>query len=186
MSPNWTREEVEAMLAAIDRRTWCGRRDYALLLTLYNSGARVSEISSLRQDQVIMGRKTYVQLHGRGRKDRMVPVSGVAGLGCWLASLGIASTRMATPIFVGSRKATIRFANPHVAQIGRQVRKKALNVLTLAIPGHKPPDRERMPEVMKTRLIVKPVRAFHIGFIADAFERQFCGQMCDRASIVRG
>ena len=43
------RDEMEAILAAIDRRTWCGRRDYALLLTLYNSGARVSEISTLRQ-----------------------------------------------------------------------------------------------------------------------------------------
>lgn len=32
------RDEMEAILAAIDRRTWCGRRDYALLLTLYNSG----------------------------------------------------------------------------------------------------------------------------------------------------
>jgi site-specific recombinase XerD len=55
-----TRDEMEAILAAIERRTWCGRRDYALLLTLYNSGARVSEISTLRQAQVIMGRKTYI------------------------------------------------------------------------------------------------------------------------------
>jgi len=41
-----------------------------------------------------------------------------------------------------------------------------------------------MPEVMKTRLIVKPVRAFHIGFIADAFGRQLCGQMTGRPSYV--
>jgi integrase/recombinase XerD len=40
-----TREEIEAILASIDRTHWCGRRDYALLLTMYNSGARVSEIS---------------------------------------------------------------------------------------------------------------------------------------------
>jgi len=52
---------MQAILAAIARRMWCGRRDYALLLTLYNSGARVSEISTLRQDQVVMGRKTYIQ-----------------------------------------------------------------------------------------------------------------------------
>jgi hypothetical protein len=30
---------MEAILASIDRTRWCGRRDYALLLTMYNLGA---------------------------------------------------------------------------------------------------------------------------------------------------
>ena len=34
-----TREEMEAVLASLDRTDWCGRRDYALLLTMYNSMA---------------------------------------------------------------------------------------------------------------------------------------------------
>jgi integrase/recombinase XerD len=55
-----TREEMEAILASIDRTRWCGRRDYALLLTMYNSGARVSEISGLRQSHVAFGSKSYV------------------------------------------------------------------------------------------------------------------------------
>jgi site-specific recombinase XerD len=59
-----TREEMESFLASIDRTQWCGRRDYALLLTMYNSGARVSEISGLRQSHVSFGGKSYVQLHG--------------------------------------------------------------------------------------------------------------------------
>jgi integrase/recombinase XerD len=37
-------------------------------------GARVSEISGLRQSHVIFGSKTYVQLHGKGRKDRSIPL----------------------------------------------------------------------------------------------------------------
>src|ERR1700676_891605 len=69
-----TREEMEAILASIDRTHWCGRRDYALLLTMYNSGARVSEISGLRQSHVSFGSKSYVQLHGKGRKDRSIPL----------------------------------------------------------------------------------------------------------------
>jgi integrase/recombinase XerD len=69
-----TREEMEAILACIDRTHWCGRRDYALLLTMYNSGARVSEISGLRQSHVSFGSKSYVQLHGKGRKDRSIPL----------------------------------------------------------------------------------------------------------------
>ena len=39
-----TREEMEALLAIPNRKTWSGQRDYTLLLTFYNSGARVSEI----------------------------------------------------------------------------------------------------------------------------------------------
>jgi integrase/recombinase XerD len=69
-----TREEMEAILASIDRTHWCGRRDYALLLTVYNSGARVSEISGLRQSHISFGCKSYVQLNGKGRKDRSIPL----------------------------------------------------------------------------------------------------------------
>jgi hypothetical protein len=39
---------------------------------------------------------------------------------------------------------------------------------------------------MKTGLIIETVRAFYAGFISDAFERQLCGQMRDRASIISG
>jgi len=38
---------MQALLAAPDPSKWSGRRDYALLLTLYNSGARVSEVTAL-------------------------------------------------------------------------------------------------------------------------------------------
>jgi site-specific recombinase XerD len=69
-----TREEMDAILDSIDRNQWRGRRDYALLLTLYNSGARVSEISTLRQGQITFAGKSYVQLHGKGRKERVVPL----------------------------------------------------------------------------------------------------------------
>ena len=50
-----TREEMDAVLASLDRTQWCGRRDYALLLTMYNVGARVSEIAALRQRHVTFG-----------------------------------------------------------------------------------------------------------------------------------
>jgi integrase/recombinase XerD len=72
--PYLTRDEMEALLASIDRSQWRGRRDYALLLTLYNTGARVSEIATLQRNQVSIASKSYVQLHGKGRKDRMVPL----------------------------------------------------------------------------------------------------------------
>jgi len=69
-----TREEMDAILAVCDRSTWHGRRDHALLLTLYNSGARVSEITALRRSHVRFGSATVVQFLGKGRKERAVPL----------------------------------------------------------------------------------------------------------------
>ena len=69
-----TRMEMDAVLAAPDPATWLGRRDHALLLTMYNSGARASEIIHLRCAQVTSGSNAYVQLHGKGRKERTVPL----------------------------------------------------------------------------------------------------------------
>jgi integrase len=49
-----TRLEINAILAANNLSEWSGRRDHVLLLTLYNTGARVSEITSLDQTQFIL------------------------------------------------------------------------------------------------------------------------------------
>jgi len=69
-----TRAEVEAILAGLDTQTWQGRRDHALLLTMFNTGARVSEMTALRQEQVRLAPKPSVQLEGKGRKQRLVPL----------------------------------------------------------------------------------------------------------------
>ena len=69
-----TREEVDAILATPDRSKRSGRRDHALLLTMYNSGARVSEMTALRRDQVQFGATNFLQLLGKGRKERTVPL----------------------------------------------------------------------------------------------------------------
>ena len=69
-----TRTEMQALLGAPDSSKWSGRRDYALLLTLYNSGARVSEVTALRREQVRFGASTFLQLVGKGRKERTVPL----------------------------------------------------------------------------------------------------------------
>ena len=69
-----TREEMDAVLASLDRTQWCGRRDYGLFLTMYNSGARVSEIAALRRQHVTFGPTCYVQLQGKGRKERAIPL----------------------------------------------------------------------------------------------------------------
>ena len=69
-----TRPEIEAILATPNTGTWGGRRDYALLLTLYNTGARISETLALRQDHVSFGTSSPVHFKGKGRKERSVPL----------------------------------------------------------------------------------------------------------------
>ena len=69
-----TRPEMDAILTACDRSTHGGRRDHILLLTLYNTGARVSELVALRRSHVRFGAATVVQLLGKGRKERAVPL----------------------------------------------------------------------------------------------------------------
>lgn len=87
-----SRDEVKALLAAPDRSAWPGRRDHALLLTLYNSGARVSEIIALRREQVRLDAATgaHLELHGKGRKDRVVPLWAETArvLRAWLRERG--------------------------------------------------------------------------------------------------
>jgi site-specific recombinase XerD len=94
-----TRPEIQALLAAPDRSKWVGRRDHALLLTLYNSGARVSEVTMLKRDHVCFGSSTFLQLHGKGRKERTIPLwtETVQVLRAWFHELGEHAPNIAFP-----------------------------------------------------------------------------------------
>src|SRR6516162_2488692 len=65
--------EVDALLAAPDQTSNQGRRDYALLLFLYNSGARVSEAASVRIGDIDWHSKS-VRITGKGNKQRRCPL----------------------------------------------------------------------------------------------------------------
>ena len=69
-----SREEVEALLDAPDRSTWSGQRDAVLFAVLYNTGARVSEVTGLRIADVLLDRGSALHLHGKGRKERVIPL----------------------------------------------------------------------------------------------------------------
>jgi integrase/recombinase XerD len=69
-----TIEEVETIIEAPDPNTWSGRRDRSLLTALYNTGARVSEIITARRIDLETAGCATLRLHGKGRKDRVVPL----------------------------------------------------------------------------------------------------------------
>lgn len=62
------RDEVEALLRGLPRTGRLALRDRALLLFLYNTGARVQEVADLRVEHLELGEGALVRLHGKGDK----------------------------------------------------------------------------------------------------------------------
>lgn len=67
-------EEVAAILRQPDRSTFEGQRDHALIALLYNTGARIQEALSLYPNAVRLTSPAHVNLHGKGRKERLCPL----------------------------------------------------------------------------------------------------------------
>jgi integrase/recombinase XerD len=80
-------EEIAALLTAPDRATWTGRRDHVLLLVAVQTGLRASELIGLTLGDVHLGTGAHVSCHGKGRKERVTPLTtgAVAALRVWLA-----------------------------------------------------------------------------------------------------
>ena len=81
-----TEPEIEALLATPNRSSWLGRRDHALLLLAIQTGLRVSELASLRCGDVALDRGAHVRCQGKGRKQRITPLTSptAAVLRAWL------------------------------------------------------------------------------------------------------
>jgi len=67
-------DEIQGVLATVERSTADGRRDYALLATMFNTGARVQEIVTLRVADLRLETPQQVRLYGKGRKERICPL----------------------------------------------------------------------------------------------------------------
>lgn len=100
-----TRSEIDALLLAPDRDTWWGRRDHAFLLTAVQTGLRLAEITSIRQQDVCFGIGAHVRCEGKGRKERCTPLakSTVAVLTAWIREQGEDGARILFPSARGSR-----------------------------------------------------------------------------------
>jgi len=81
-----TRQEVDALLAAPDLSIWSGRRDHAFILTAVQTGLRLSEMTGLKQADLIFGTGAHIRVIGKGRKERCIPLAKptVVMLKSWL------------------------------------------------------------------------------------------------------
>jgi integrase/recombinase XerD len=82
-----TEQEIDALLAATDRTTWTGRRDYAMLLLDCQTGLRATELTQLTVGDVHLGTGAHVNCLGKGRKQRITPLTATTAtvLAGWLA-----------------------------------------------------------------------------------------------------
>ena len=99
--------EMDALLDAPERGRPQGCRDYALLLTLYNSGARASEIAQATIGDLDLGRCPSIRIQGKGNKTRLCPL--------WRKTIDVltplvAERDSAEPVFLNrSRRPFTRF-----------------------------------------------------------------------------
>jgi len=69
-------------IALIDRSSWIGKRDYALILFLYASGARISECLDLSYSDI---EEEWLHIrHAKGEKERIVPLAKIAKVAEWV------------------------------------------------------------------------------------------------------
>lgn len=95
--------EVDALMAAPDAESWCGRRDQVMVETMYNTGARVSEMTASRVCDVrLVEAGGQIHLHGKGRKERTLPLwsSTVKRLRDWIRLAGLSAEN---PLFPSKR-----------------------------------------------------------------------------------
>lgn len=111
--------EIEALLDAPSKNSLLGRRDRVLLLFLARTGARVSEALGVdAADLVLDGTRSQVLLRGKGRKQRVVPLSRelASAVESLLRERGIARHEH-LPVFVGARDERLtRFGATHIVQ----------------------------------------------------------------------
>jgi integrase/recombinase XerD len=120
------KEEMKALLAAPNRRERQGFRDYALLLFLYNTGARASEASRLTVGDLDLA-SPAATLHGKGRKIRQCPLWKPTA--ATLREL-VAQRDSAQPVFLTRRGQALTRYGIHTL-VERHAREAAVTMPTL-------------------------------------------------------
>ncbi|MGG4141755.1 tyrosine-type recombinase/integrase [Paenibacillus algorifonticola] len=97
--------QMKSLLNAPNRSTFTGLRDYTIMLTLLDTGIRISELEGIDLHHVDWRERT-IKVYGKGRKERLVPMSRVLEkalritarfAACWIAT-HYSSISITTPL----------------------------------------------------------------------------------------
>jgi len=132
-----TLTEINALLEAPDRNSWIGCRDHALLLTMIQTGLRVSELIHLKCEDISLEPGAHIRCRGKRRKQRSTPLTSqtVSVLRNWLRHQG---ANPADPLFPSrrggflSRDAVERLVKKHAAT----ARKKCPTLVNKNVSPH--------------------------------------------------
>ena len=137
--PYLEEKEMRAVLDAVDINTRTGVRDRALLIMLYNTGARVSELVTLELLDLRLDDAAQVKLHGKGDKERSCPLwpETVAALEAYLKQRH-PREQGAQRIFLNANGDPItRFGIRHVTRkYGAQAQAKTPSIKTKPVNPH--------------------------------------------------
>lgn len=105
VTPFLTEEELKALLAQPDPSTRHGLRDLTLLSLLYDSGARVQEITDLKLKDIRLTNPAMVTLTGKGRKARQVPLMKETCklLDAYIRNFNLNSEPLTSPLFFNQK-----------------------------------------------------------------------------------
>lgn len=103
--PFLTEEELKALLAQPDPSTRRGLRDLTLLSLLYDSGARVQEITDLKLKDIRLTNPAMATLTGKGRKARQVPLMKETCklLDAYIRNFNLNSEPLTSPLFFNQK-----------------------------------------------------------------------------------
>lgn len=103
--PFLTEDELKALLAQPDPSTRHGLRDLTLLSLLYDSGARVQEITDLQLKDIRLTNPAMVTLTGKGRKARQVPLmkETCTLLDTYIRNFDLNSEPLTVPLFFNKK-----------------------------------------------------------------------------------
>ena len=133
------REEIDSILKVIDRASPRASRDYALVATMFNTGARVQEIADLRVCDLQLTKPFQVRLFGKGKKERYCPLwpQTAAVLGAFLKERSL-DWRSEARVFLNHRDGPLtRFGIRYIlARCLRRASQKARNLAKKRLHPH--------------------------------------------------
>ena len=101
--------EIDRIIAAIDLTKAEGQRDRAIIETLYSCGLRVSELCHMQMSDLFLD-EGFIRVHGKGKKERLVPISqsAIAELRLWFEQRAEVAIRPGHEdvVFVSFRRGT--------------------------------------------------------------------------------
>lgn len=121
-----TVEEIDAIIKAADVDTAEGPRNVAIIELLYSCGLRVSELCSLRLADIFIDEE-YLRVFGKGRKERLVPMSqkAIRSIECYLSSPGRAEPKRGEEIYLFLSKRGVRISRITVFALVKDLAEKA-------------------------------------------------------------